>query len=67
MARYELLVDGQRRWRVATENGVRRWISDYRQEHADDDPDAAHVQVRRIGALSWLTGGTIVDRTQFLD
>jgi hypothetical protein len=66
MARYELLVDGQARWRVATEQGVRRWISDYRQEHAEDDPDAAHVQVRKLSAWSWLTGGTIVDRTQFL-
>jgi hypothetical protein len=67
MAKYELLVDGQRQWRVASENGVRRWIADYRTEHAEDDPDAAHVQVRRLSALSWLTGGRIVDPKTFLE
>lgn len=64
--RYELLVDGRRRWRAKDEEDVRSWLADYREEHAEDDPDAAHVQVRRVGPLSWLTGGTMVDRDEFL-
>ena len=36
------------------------------EEHADDDPDAAHVQVRKLGPLSWLTGGTIVDSRELI-
>jgi hypothetical protein len=66
MARYELLVDGRRRWKAADESDVRAWLADYRTEHAADDPDAAHVQVRRLSPWSWLTGGTMVDREAFL-
>ena len=66
MARYELLVDGQARWKAADEDDLRAWLEEYRREHADDDPAAAHVQVRRLSRLSWLTGGTIVDRDAFL-
>jgi hypothetical protein len=32
----------------------------------DDDPDAVHVQIRRLSRLSWLTGGTMVDRDAVL-
>ena len=66
MARYELLVDGRSRWRAKDENDVRSWLREYRDEHVDDDPEAAHVQVRRLSRWSWLTGGTIVDRDEFL-
>lgn len=67
MARYELLVDGRRRHRAASGDEVRTWLRGYRTEHADDDPDAAHVQVRELGRLSWLTGGRLVPREDFLD
>ena len=66
MAKYELLIDGQRRWRAASEDDVRRWLAEYRVEHADDDPDATHVQVMRLKAFSWLTGGSIVEPGRFL-
>ena len=62
MARYELLVDGRRRWKASGEDDVRAWLQEYMEEHAADDPDAAHVQIRKLGGLSWLTGGTMVDR-----
>ena len=66
MVRYELLVDGRSRWRAKDEDDVRSWLREYREEHVNDDPDAAHVQVRRLSRWSWLTGGTIVDRDEFL-
>jgi len=66
VVRYELLVDGRSRWRAKDENDVRSWLREYREEHVDDDPDAAHVQVRRLSRWSWLTGGTIVDREEFV-
>lgn len=65
MARYELLIDGRRRWKAASEDDVRTWLREYRAEHAEDDPDAAHVQIRRLTALSWLTGGTLVPHETF--
>lgn len=43
------------------------WLRGYRTEHAADDPDAAHVQVRQLSRASWLTGGKLVPREQFLD
>jgi hypothetical protein len=61
-----LLVDGRSRWRAKDEDDVRSWLREYRDEHVDDDPDAAHVQVRRLSRWSWLTGGTIVDREEFV-
>ena len=67
MGRYELLVDGEARGKAASEDEARAWIRAYRTEHADDDPDATHVQVRRLSALSWLTGGALVHREAFLD
>jgi hypothetical protein len=66
VARYELLVDGRSRWRAKSEEDVRAWLREYREEHEQDDPDAVHVQVRRLSRLSWLTGGTMVDREEFL-
>jgi cell wall-associated NlpC family hydrolase len=66
LARYELLIDGRRRWKAASEEDVRRWIAEYREEHAEDDPDAAHVQVRQLSALAWLTGGKLLERSLFL-
>lgn len=64
-AKYELLVDGQRRWKAESEDDVRAWLREYREGHAEDDPEAAHVQVRELTAWSWLTGGRIVDRDLF--
>jgi hypothetical protein len=64
--RYELLIDGRRRWRAASGDDVRAWLAEYREEHARDDPGAAHVQVRRLSRWSWLTGGTLVPRERFL-
>jgi hypothetical protein len=66
VAKYELLVDGRSRWRAKDDDDVRAWLAEYRQEHAADDPDAVHVQVRKLGRWSWLTGGTMVDREAFL-
>jgi len=66
VARYELLIDGRGRWRAASEDDVRQWLHEYQQEHAVDDPDAVHVQIRRLSRWSWLTGGRLVGRQQFL-
>jgi hypothetical protein len=64
--RFELLIDGRSCWRAADRDDVRTWLADYRREHAEDDPDATHVQVRRLSRWSWLTGGSLVPREQFL-
>jgi hypothetical protein len=64
--RYELLIDGQRRWRAVSEDDVRTWLDEYREEHAEDDPGAAHVQVRVLSRWSWLTGGRLLPRERFL-
>jgi hypothetical protein len=66
VARYELLVDGKSRWKARGEDDTRAWLREYCEEHANDDPDATHVQVRRLSPWSWLTGGTVVDRQRFL-
>jgi hypothetical protein len=52
---------------VESEEAARAWILEYRVEHAESDGDAVHVQVRRLGAWSLLTGGTLVPREEFLD
>ena len=67
MARYELLVDGRGRARAASESEVRAWIRAYRDEHGEDDPDATHVQVRRLSRWAWLAGGSLVPRERFFD
>ena len=66
MADYAILVDGQRVARVNDGDDVRAWIAKYREEHQEDDPDAAHVQVLERNFLSWLTGGKLIDRERFL-
>jgi hypothetical protein len=59
--KFELRVDGERASRVDGEDAVRDWIARYRDEHAEDDPAAAHVQVIRLRLL----GGTLVPREHF--
>jgi hypothetical protein len=66
MPRYELLVDGERKHRARDEEDARRWIASYREEHADTDPQAVHIQVLELGRLAWLTGGKLVPREKFL-
>jgi hypothetical protein len=64
--KYDLLVDGERKARIDSEDGVRKWLAEYCEEHAEDDPAAAHVQILRRGSLSWLTGGRLEPRERFL-
>ena len=66
MATYDLLVDGERRERVDSEDKVRAWLAHYREEHADDDPAATHVQILARGSFAWLTGGRLEPRERFL-
>jgi hypothetical protein len=65
--KYELLVDGQSKARVEGDDAARAWIREYRFDHIETDKDAMHVQVRRLTRWSWLTGGALVPREQFLD
>ena len=65
MADYALLVDGERVARVNSEDEVRTWLAKYREDHTEDDPSAAHVQIIERGAFAWLTGGKLVDGEQF--
>ena len=66
MADYAILVDGTRVARVNDEDDARAWLAKYREDHQEDDPDAAHVQVLERNLLSWLTGGKLLDRKRFL-
>jgi hypothetical protein len=66
MADYAILLDGERVASIDSDNAVRAWLAKYREDHADDDPAAAHVQILERGALAWLTGGKLVDRQRFL-
>jgi hypothetical protein len=66
MADYAILLDGARVARVNSEHDVRVWIAKYRDEHAEDDPAAAHLQILERGPLAWLTGGKLLDRERFL-
>jgi hypothetical protein len=66
MTDYAILLDGERVARIDSDSAVRAWIAKYREDHADDDPAAAHVQILERGALAWLTGGKLVDRERFL-
>jgi hypothetical protein len=66
VADYAILVDGIRVARVNDADDVRVWIAKYREDHQEDDPDAAHVQVLERNVLSWLTGGKLIDRNRFL-
>ncbi len=64
--KYDLLVDGERSARVGSEQQVRDWLARYREDHQEDDPDAAHVLVLERAPLAFLTGGKLVDRERFL-
>ena len=64
--RYTILLDGERVARVTSDAAVRAWLAKYRDEHADDDPAATHLQILEGGRLAWLTGGKLVDRERFL-
>jgi hypothetical protein len=66
MPTYALLVDGERVGKVDSAGDVRAWLLKYRDEHVEDDPSAAHVQIIERGRLWWLTGGKLVDRLRFL-
>jgi hypothetical protein len=66
VASYQLMVDGEPAWHAKSEADLRGWLAEYCEKHRDDDPGAAHVQIRRLGRLAWLTGGSMVDRRQFL-
>jgi hypothetical protein len=66
MPRYALLVDGETVTKLDSESAVRAWLATYREEHVEDDPSAAHVQIIERGALWWITGGKLRDRLQFL-
>jgi hypothetical protein len=66
VADYAILVDGSRVARVNDADDVRAWIAKYREDHQEDDPDAAHVQVLERNFLSWLMGGKLIDRDRFL-
>lgn len=59
-------MDGAPTARAASDEEARAWIRRYRAEHEEDDPEAVHVQVRRLSAWSWLSGGTLVPRERFL-
>jgi hypothetical protein len=67
MAKYELLVDGEARGKAGSDDEACAWIRAYRLEHDQDDPDATHVQVRKLSRLSWLTGGSLVPTDDFFD
>jgi hypothetical protein len=66
MADYAILLDGERVASIGSDIAVRAWIGKYREDHADDDPAAAHIQILERGAFAWLTGGKLVDRERFL-
>jgi hypothetical protein len=65
MTDFALLVDGERVAKVASEDDVRSWLRKYREEHTEDDPGAAHVQIIERGRMAWVTGGKLLDRRQF--
>jgi hypothetical protein len=66
VARFEILVDGERKHVAQDEEDVRSWLERYRAEHRETDPDAVHVQLLERGALSFLVGGKLVPRERFL-
>jgi hypothetical protein len=66
MTDYTILLDGERVASIDSDSAVRVWLAKYREDHADDDPAAAHVQILERGAFAWLTGGKLIDRERFL-
>jgi len=67
MTHYDVLVDGKRLRRAGSSGELRTLLEKYREDHREDDPDAVHVQILERGPLSWLVGGKLVEREQFLD
>ncbi|TML58700.1 MAG: hypothetical protein E6G18_10480 [Actinobacteria bacterium] len=63
---YAILLDGERVAHMSSDEAVRAWIAKYREDHAEDDPSAVHLQILERGALAWLVGGKLVDRERFL-
>ena len=63
---YAILLDGERVAAMSSDEAVSAWIAKYREDHARDDPFAVHLQILERGALTWLTGGKLVDRERFL-
>jgi hypothetical protein len=66
VTKYDLLVDGERRARVDSEDRVREWLARYREDHAEDDPAATHVQILRRGRFAWLMGGDLEPPERYL-
>jgi hypothetical protein len=66
MTGFTILLDGERAAAARSEEEVRAWIAQYRAQHQEDDPAAAHLQVLERGPFAWLTGGKLVDRERFL-
>jgi hypothetical protein len=66
MTNYTILLDGERVASIDSDSAVRAWVANYREDHANDDPAAAHVQILERGAFAWLTGGKLIDRERFL-
>jgi hypothetical protein len=66
MADYSVLVDGERVAQVESDQALRLWLATYREQHDEDDPSAAHVQIIERSRFAWLTGGKLVDRKRFL-
>jgi hypothetical protein len=64
--KYDVLVDGERKARVESEDAVSEWLVRYCEEHALDDPSAAHVQILRRGSFAWFWGGRLEPRERFL-
>lgn len=65
MANFVVYVDGKPKAEAKTPDELRAWLERYREEHADDDPGAAHVQVLERKGLAWLTGGKLVSPDRF--
>ena len=63
---YAILLDGDRVANLSSDDEVSDWIAKYREDHAEDDPSAVHLQILERGALAWLTGGKLVARERFL-
>ena len=61
MPKYDVMVDGERIVRVKSDDEVRTWLANYREEHQEDDPEATHVQIVHLRCA----GGSLVPRERF--
>jgi hypothetical protein len=59
--KYDVMVDGERMVRVKSDDEVRTWLANYREEHQEDDPEATHVQIVHLR----FAGGSLVPRERF--